>query len=350
MERFALRDKAEVQILVVPVAVAHVGIAENVEEITHPGELILAWNLYIYTELVATYGQVVLGAEIERVLDTCLQTGLVPLAEFHMESCRGTCCGGSVVAWPRAFNLEERIVNPCGTLVRKRYWRVCMETVDGVVVVERREELEFLRAVPLVGAYDDSVLRGMLADFPEYFVLDFVPNLGIACGGFVQKFHHHAWHGAVAFCHVCPNLAGVLAGICVGKESLFVIAGQVKIVTRALVQIENHVQVGVLDVLESLVQQGKRLFVWLESISFEQIKVIHWQADVVEPRLVDALEITCSKEGFYVFDNSRKTDRVLFFDTVHLTEPSAQIHSAQSFFFHACHPILWLLEQPVRMN
>jgi hypothetical protein len=68
---------------------------------------------------------------------------------------------------------------------------------------------------------------------------------------------------------------------------------------------------------------------------------------VVEPRIVDALEIACSKERLYVTNDPRETDRILFFDTVNLTEPSAQIHSAQSFFLHACHPILWLPGQPV---
>ena len=68
---------------------------------------------------------------------------------------------------------------------------------------------------------------------------------------------------------------------------------------------------------------------------------------MVEPRIVDAFEIACSEERFDVSNDPWKTDRILFLDTVYLTEPSAQIHSAQSFFYHACHPILWLPEQPV---
>lgn len=73
VQRFALRNETEVQVLVVPVAVTHVGITENVKEVAHPGKLILARNLYVNAELVATYRQVVLGAEIEGVLDACLQ-------------------------------------------------------------------------------------------------------------------------------------------------------------------------------------------------------------------------------------------------------------------------------------
>lgn len=55
VQRFALRDKTEVQILVVPVAVTHVGVAEDVEEVAHPGKLIFAGNLYVNAELVAAY-------------------------------------------------------------------------------------------------------------------------------------------------------------------------------------------------------------------------------------------------------------------------------------------------------
>ena len=255
VQRFALRNETEVQVLVVPVAVAHVGIAENVEEIAHPGDLVLAGNLDVHAELVAAHGQVVLGAEIERVLDALLQARLVPLAVFHMEPRGAIRVGCGVVARPRTLNLEERVVNPCGALVRERHRRVGVETVDGVVVVERGQELEFLCAVPLVGAYDNRIFGRVLADFPENFVLDFVPNLGIACGGFVQEFHHHAGHSAVAFCQVRPNLAGVLAGVRVGEESLFVIAGQVKVVTWTFVQVEDYVQVSILDVLERLVEQ-----------------------------------------------------------------------------------------------
>ena len=150
MQRFAFRNETEVQILVVPVAVTHVGIAEDVEEVTHPGELILAGYLYVNAELVAAYRQVVLGAEIKSVLDARMQLGLVPLAKFHVESSSAISFGGGVVTWPRAFNLEERVVDPCGALVRKRHRRVGMEAVDGVVVIERCEEFEFPGAVPLV--------------------------------------------------------------------------------------------------------------------------------------------------------------------------------------------------------
>ena len=335
MERFSLRHDAEVQVLVVPVAVAYVCIAQDFHEVAYPGELVLACDLHIHSEFVAGDGQVVLRAEVECVLDTFLQTGLVPLAEFHVEAGGCTGLGSGVVPWPRAVDVEERVVNPCRMLVREGHRGVGVETVDGVVVVHRGQVLEFVGAVPLVAPYHDGVLRGVIADCPENFVFYFVPNQGIGGGGFVQEFHHYARLAAVALGHEGPDLGGVLAGVGTNEEGLFLVRTQVKVVARALVQVENHVEVVCLDFLDGLVQQRKYFVLGLEGAFVEQVKVVHRQAYMVEPRTADALEICVAEECLDVFNDPGKTDGIFFLDAVHLTEPSAQIHSPQSFFNHS---------------
>ena len=131
----------------------------------------------------------------------------------------------------------------------------------------------------------------MLADRPENFVLYFVPNKGICCGGFVQEFHHHALLAAVAFRHEGPYLGSILAGVGAHEERLFLRATQMEVVARALVQVKNHVQIVCLDILDGLVQQGENFVFRLERSFVEQVKVVHRQTHVVEPHIADALEI-----------------------------------------------------------
>ena len=123
----------------------------------------------------------------------------------------------------------------------ERHGGVGVETVDGVVVVERSQVLEFAGAVPLVAPDHDGVLGGMLANGPENFVLDFVPNPGIGGGRLVQELHHHAGLVAVTLCHVGPDFRGVFAGIGADEERLFLVRTQVEIVPRALVQVQDDV-------------------------------------------------------------------------------------------------------------
>ena len=144
-----------------------------------------------------------------------------------------------------------------------------MKTVDGVVVVERGKEFEFAGAVPLVAAYDNRVLRSVLADGPEEFVLYLVPNPGIASGGLVQEFHHYAGLVAVALSHERPDVAGALACGGVDEERLFRRTAQVKVMARALVQVENDVEVGFLDFLQRLVEQPEYLLVGCVVLAFE---------------------------------------------------------------------------------
>ena len=105
----------------------------------------------------------------------------------------------------------------------KRDRGVGVETVDGVIVVQRSQVLEFAGAVPLVGTNHDGVLRGVLTDCPENFVLYFVPNQGVCGGGLVQEFHHYARLAAVAFGHEGPYLGGILAGVGAHEERLFLV-------------------------------------------------------------------------------------------------------------------------------
>ena len=283
VQRFALGDKAEVEVLVVPVAVAHVRVAENFHEVLHPRELVLSCDLHVDAELVAGDGQVVLGAEVESVLDAFLQTSLVPLAVFDIEAGGGTGLGCGVVAGPGTFNLEERVANPCCALVRKRDRGVGVETIDGVVVVHRSQVLEFAGAVPLVGADYDGVLRGVLADGPENFILYFVPNKRICGRRFIQEFHHHAGLSTVAFRHERPHLGGVFAGIGAYEEGLFLRASQMEVMSRTLVQVEDYVEVVCLDVLDGLVQESENVFFGLEGAFFKKIEVVYRKPYVVEP-------------------------------------------------------------------
>jgi hypothetical protein len=64
-----------------------------------------------------------------------------------------------------------------------------------------------------------------------------------------------------------------------------------EVVSRALVQVENHVEVICLDALDGLIQKGEYVVLRLEASFFEQVEVVHRQTHVVEPRTADALEI-----------------------------------------------------------
>ena len=167
----------------------------------------------------------------------------------------------------------------------------------------------------------------MLTDGPEQFVFHLVPDLGIAASRLVQKFHHHAALAAVAFGHVGPHLAGVPAGGWIREESLLLVRSQVKVVTRAFVQVQNHIQVRSLNIGQCLVQESKDLIVGGQCIALEQVEIVHRQAHMVEPRLADASKIFLAKKALDVGNQPRKTYGILFFDTVDLTEPATQIHS-----------------------
>ena len=306
--------------------------------------------MHVYAEFIAGDGQVVFCAEVECVLDAFLQASLVPLAEFHVEAGGGTGLGSGVVAWPRAFNLEERVVDPGGTLVRKGHRGVGMKAVDGVVVVHRGQVLEFVGAVPLVAADHDRVLGSVLADCPENFVFYFVPNQGVGRSGLVQELHHHAGLAAVTFGHKRPDLGGILAGIGTYKEWLLLVRAEVKVVARALVQVKNHVQVICQNVLDGLVQQSENFFFRLDRSFVEQVEVVHRQAHVVEPRTADALEIAVPKECLDVFNDPGKPYGIFFLDAVYLTEPSTQIHSPQSFIDHCIIPVCEKAELPYSLT
>ena len=112
-----------------------------------------------------------------------------------------------------------------------------------------------------------------------------------------------------------------------------------EVVSGAFVQVENHVEVGLHDFAERLVEQGENLFIGRIVFALEQVEIVHGQAHVVEPRLSDALEVAFAEEGLYVRNNPGETDGVFFLDAVDLTEPATQIHSAQSFLFHCVVPV-----------
>ena len=112
-----------------------------------------------------------------------------------------------------------------------------------------------------------------------------------------------------------------------------------EVVARTLVQVQDHVEISLHDLVERLVEQLEHLFIGRVVFALEQVEVVHGQAHVVEPCLSDALEVALAEEGLDVRNNPGEADGVFFLDAVDLTEPATQIHSAQSFLFHCVVPV-----------
>jgi len=174
-------------------------------------------------------------------------------------------------------------------------------------------------------------------------VFDLVPDFRRRGYRLVEGFKEDMVFLRITLCKVCPDFFGLFYVCVISREKFLngAFRGFRKIVPRALVEVQYHLEAGRPRILQGAVKIDKPFFNRGIVFCKKQVRV-NGDSHMIETPFPDILIILEPDKGFHVFVYPGKIIRILFLYSVNLAEPTAHVYSAHSIHI-TISPVLSIL-------